>query len=77
MLIQLSKILAPLKGDRRGVTALEYALMGSLIALAIIGAATSLGGKIANTFSNISNNLNGTTAASSSTPSSTTPPAKP
>lgn len=83
MLIQLSKIMGLLKGDRRAVTALEYALMGSLIALAIIGAATSLGTKIGTTFNDIATALTNTGSSintssspgTSSNTSSSTPPA--
>jgi len=46
-----------LKADRRAVTALEYALMGSLIAVAIITAVTGLGTGMKTTFNTISNNL--------------------
>jgi pilus assembly protein Flp/PilA len=43
--------------DEDGVTAIEYALVASLIAVAIISAASTLGTKIAKTFGNITNNL--------------------
>lgn len=43
--------------DCRAVTALEYGLIASLIAVAIIGAVTSLGGNISNTFSFVSGQL--------------------
>lgn len=46
-----------LKSDTRGVTAMEYALIGSLIAVAIIGAVTGLGGGIKTTFNTIANSL--------------------
>lgn len=42
-----------LKGDRKGVTALEYGLMAALVSLAIVGAATTLGGNIATLFTNV------------------------
>lgn len=41
-----------------GVTAMEYGLIASLVALAIIAGASGLGGKLGNTFNNIANNLN-------------------
>lgn len=47
-----------LAGDRRGATAIEYGLIAALIAVAAIGAMSTLGGKLKNTFSNVSNNLN-------------------
>jgi pilus assembly protein Flp/PilA len=40
-----------------GATAIEYGLIASLIAIAIIAAATSLGTKLSGTFSNVANNL--------------------
>ena len=46
-----------LKTDTRAVTALEYALIGSLIAVAIIGALTTMGTSVKNTFNTISNSL--------------------
>ncbi len=38
-----------------GVTAVEYGLIAALIAVAIIGVVTGLGGKIKDTFQNITN----------------------
>jgi len=46
-----------LKGDRRGVTALEYGLIASLIAVAVITAVTTLGTKIGGTFTNIAGKM--------------------
>jgi pilus assembly protein Flp/PilA len=43
--------------NESGATAIEYALIASLIAVAIIGALTTLGGKISSTFSEIANTL--------------------
>jgi pilus assembly protein Flp/PilA len=43
--------------DRRAVTALEYGLIASLIAVAIIGAVTKLGTNIANTFTIIAGKM--------------------
>ncbi len=40
-------------GDEAGVTAVEYGLLAALIAVAIIGAATTLGLNIANRFTAI------------------------
>jgi pilus assembly protein Flp/PilA len=44
--------------NSKGATAIEYGLIAALIAVAAIGAMSSLGGKLKNTFSNVSNNLN-------------------
>ena len=46
-----------LKVDRRAVTALEYALMGSLIAVAIITAVTGLGTSMKTTFNTVASSL--------------------
>ncbi len=46
-----------LKTDTRAVTAMEYALIGSLIAVVIIAALTTLGGNIGNTFNTIASSL--------------------
>lgn len=43
--------------DRRGATAIEYGLIAALIAVAAIGAMSSLGTKLKNTFTNVSNNM--------------------
>jgi pilus assembly protein Flp/PilA len=43
--------------DKRAVTALEYGLIASLIAVAIIGVLTSLSGSLKNTFNSVSNSL--------------------
>jgi len=44
-------------GETRGVTAMEYALIGSLIAIAIVVAASQLGNTLANTFGVFANSL--------------------
>lgn len=43
--------------DERAVTAMEYALIGSLIAIAIIGAVSSLGTDIGAVFNTVVNSL--------------------
>jgi pilus assembly protein Flp/PilA len=43
--------------DRKGVTALEYGLIASLIGVVIITTVTALGGKINTVFATISNAL--------------------
>ncbi|HAC01001.1 Flp family type IVb pilin [Brevundimonas naejangsanensis] len=45
--------------DESGATAIEYGLIAALIAVAIIGAVTLLGGNLATTFTNLSKNLGG------------------
>jgi len=43
--------------NEKGATAIEYGLIAALIAVAAIGAMTSLGGKLSNTFNSVSGNL--------------------
>jgi len=43
--------------DESGATAIEYGLIAALIAVAIIAAVTSLGGKLSSTFNAVSNQL--------------------
>jgi pilus assembly protein Flp/PilA len=43
--------------NESGATAIEYALIASLIAVAIITAVTNLGSKLQNTFNEVSSNL--------------------
>lgn len=43
--------------DESGATAIEYGLIAALIAVAIIGAATTLGGKLGDLFTGISGKL--------------------
>lgn len=44
-------------GCRRGATAIEYALVASLIAVAAVGAFHTLGNKLNNTYNNVNNDL--------------------
>ena len=43
--------------NEEGATAIEYALIASLIAIAIIGALTVLGTQLSTTFTEVSSNL--------------------
>ncbi len=43
--------------NESGATAIEYALIASLIAVAIIGALTTLGGKLSSEFAEVSGAL--------------------
>ena len=43
--------------DESGVTAIEYALIASLIAVAIIGAVTTVGTKVSTVFNDVSTKL--------------------
>jgi pilus assembly protein Flp/PilA len=44
--------------DSKGATAIEYGLIAALIAVAAIGAMSTLGSKLTNTFNTVGNNLN-------------------
>lgn len=43
--------------NNKGATAIEYGLIAALIAVAAIGAMSSLGGKLNSTFNKVANNL--------------------
>jgi pilus assembly protein Flp/PilA len=49
----MSKLFSRFAKDESGATAIEYGLMGSLIALAIIGAVRALGIRVSAIFSGI------------------------
>ena len=51
--------LMTLKRDEKGVTALEYGLIVALIAVATIGAVSSLGGNLSATFTSAAGKLIG------------------
>ena len=57
MFFCLRQTLAHLRQDRRAVTAIEYALIAALIAVVIVGAATTLGSSISSTFNGVSSEL--------------------
>lgn len=44
--------------DESGATAIEYALIASLIAVAIIAAVTTVGGRVSTVFTEVGNSLN-------------------
>jgi pilus assembly protein Flp/PilA len=43
--------------NNKGATAIEYGLIAALIAVAAISAMTTVGSKLTNTFTNVSNKL--------------------
>ncbi|MDV5823315.1 Flp family type IVb pilin [Sphingobium naphthae] len=43
--------------NEKGATAIEYGLIAALIAVAAIGAMTSLGSNLTNTFTKVSDNM--------------------
>jgi len=51
------KILILLLGDESGVTAIEYALIASLIAVAAVAAFVSIGTSLSTTFTTVGNSL--------------------
>jgi pilus assembly protein Flp/PilA len=51
------QIIASFKASKRGVTAIEYALIAALIAVVIIGAVTTMGSGVSSTFSNVGSQL--------------------
>ena len=57
MLSYAGHILTHLRRDHRAVTAIEYALIAALIAVVIVGAATTLGAQVSSTFNNVSSEL--------------------
>lgn len=52
------KFINKLFRDEAGATAIEYGLIAALIAVAAIGAMTSLGASLSGTFSTVSNTMN-------------------
>ncbi len=56
-LVSLNNRLAQLRGDERGVTSVEYGLMVSLIAIAIITAVTLVGTQLTALFNNVAASL--------------------
>jgi len=53
MMNTLSYLMLRLQNDRRGVTALEYGLIASLVAIVLIAGATTLGANLNTTFAAI------------------------
>jgi pilus assembly protein Flp/PilA len=53
----ISTKIISLRADRRGVTALEYGLIASLVALAIVTAVTTLGTSLSSEFTTIAGKM--------------------
>lgn len=51
-------LIAKFAKDESGATAIEYGLIAALIAVAIIGAATFLGGSLSSMFNKVGTKLN-------------------
>ena len=54
---QMQHSIRKFMNDEQGATAIEYGLIASLIAVAIIGAVTTLGTKLTTTFGSVSAKL--------------------
>ena len=57
MLRMINKAMKGISSDKKGVTAVEYALMGALIAAALVTATTALQGKISTAFTTIGTSI--------------------
>ena len=57
---------AQMKGDERGVTAIEYALIAALIGIVIIVGATAVGTQISSKFANIASSIGNAGGAAAS-----------
>ena len=53
----ITNALHALKQDRRGVTAIEYGLIATLIAVAIVGTVSALGSKLNTIFTSIGTSI--------------------
>jgi pilus assembly protein Flp/PilA len=53
----MRKFIAKFFSDESGATAIEYGLIAALISVAIIGAVTSVGTNLTNTFTSVANAL--------------------
>jgi pilus assembly protein Flp/PilA len=53
----MSRFFTRFMNDESGATAIEYGLIAALISVAIIGAVTSVGGKLTSTFTSVSSSL--------------------
>lgn len=54
-----AKVVGRFVRDERGATMVEYGLLVALVAVAVIGAVTTLGGSITTFFTTADNGLNG------------------
>lgn len=51
----VQSLLKRFQADESGATAIEYALIGGLISIVIVGGATSIGSRLFDTFTNVNN----------------------
>ncbi|SCB57930.1 pilus assembly protein Flp/PilA [Rhizobium aethiopicum] len=59
----MTKLFSRFLKDESGATAIEYGLIAALISVALITGATTLGGKIGNTFNGLSTKMTGAQTA--------------
>jgi pilus assembly protein Flp/PilA len=60
----MTKLFSRFLKDESGATAIEYGLIAALISVALVTGATSLGGKIGNTFNGLSTKMDSSVTAS-------------
>jgi pilus assembly protein Flp/PilA len=53
----MRKLVTKLVGDKKGVTALEYALIAALVAVVIIGGVSLLGSNVSKVFSTVASTI--------------------
>lgn len=53
----MKNLISKFSNDESGATAIEYALLASLISVVMIAAATTVGSNLASTFNKIANNI--------------------
>jgi pilus assembly protein Flp/PilA len=53
----MRKFVTKLAGDKKGVTALEYALIAALVAVVIIGGVSLLGSNVSKVFSTVASTI--------------------
>lgn len=53
----MRSLLNTIIGDKRGVTALEYALIAAMVAVVIIGGVSLLGTNVSKVFSTVANTI--------------------
>jgi pilus assembly protein Flp/PilA len=56
-MLNLRELLAQLRSDESGATAIEYGLLAALVAVAILAVVTILGGQLEETFQRVSTGL--------------------
>ncbi len=57
VMLKLKAAIFRLSGDRRAVTALEYALIAGLVAVVIIGSVTTLGDTLKSVFQKVGSGI--------------------